>query len=466
MKYKHFKKSLSVLLAVAVFCGVLTSGWLTTAAIIDIDIEAEMELEIPMETMSTPTIANGVYFIQNRHSGRFLDVRGGAGMGSGTLVIQHGYNGATNQQWRVEHTGSNAYSINPMSAPSTSLYPDNINNLSPVRIVTTSTIPEINRRWMIIQNNNGSFRLRPSKTVLFNDKVLAIQNASMDNDGRGILWDYEPHTVPNDEWIFIRACDRLGRTWGSWRITKTPTCLEDGRRQRDCTRFGCPFPQNEPIVDPNAHRHINRVCRNITTITLPILGEILTGTCGHIQNPVSGGFTHYMYRGDHTAARHIAEGWLDYTDHRAIDIRTTIRGESMGWAIYAQGPGLVTDRSGAAGSGIRGHFIEISYDAIGGNNNNRYRARYLHMRAREDIPANSGDASRVTHTRKIGETGNRGAEATSGGHLHFDVQRISNSQMIPPTTLFPRCGCAGTIACNSNAHLNQNTFSGRNHFIR
>jgi hypothetical protein len=30
MKYKHFKKSLSVLLAVAVFCRVLTSGWLTT----------------------------------------------------------------------------------------------------------------------------------------------------------------------------------------------------------------------------------------------------------------------------------------------------------------------------------------------------------------------------------------------------------------------------------------------------
>jgi hypothetical protein len=30
MKYKYFKKSLSVLLAVAVFCGVLTSGWLTT----------------------------------------------------------------------------------------------------------------------------------------------------------------------------------------------------------------------------------------------------------------------------------------------------------------------------------------------------------------------------------------------------------------------------------------------------
>jgi hypothetical protein len=29
MKYKHFKKSLSVFVAVAVFCGVLTSGWLT-----------------------------------------------------------------------------------------------------------------------------------------------------------------------------------------------------------------------------------------------------------------------------------------------------------------------------------------------------------------------------------------------------------------------------------------------------
>ncbi|NLD92512.1 MAG: hypothetical protein GX639_07560, partial [Fibrobacter sp.] len=58
------------------------------------------------------TIDDGVYYIRNKHSNKYIDVRGGSA-NNGTEIIQHSYNGNANQKFRIQYQSTGYYKIFP-----------------------------------------------------------------------------------------------------------------------------------------------------------------------------------------------------------------------------------------------------------------------------------------------------------------------------------------------------------------
>ena len=65
-------------------------------------------------------IADGVYYIRNLNSGKYMDINW-ARTADGTEVIQYGFHGDLNQQFKVTRESDGYYSIKPMHCQSSAL---------------------------------------------------------------------------------------------------------------------------------------------------------------------------------------------------------------------------------------------------------------------------------------------------------------------------------------------------------
>jgi hypothetical protein len=425
---------LSVLLAVAVFCGVLTSGWLTTAAIIDIDIEAEMELEIPMETMSTGFLPNGVYYFRNVYSDLVMHVPNGEG--NGTRVRQWGRFDALHLQWRVEHLTSGVYRITTAYAPHWHLSFSGNN----VIVSATQTL------WRITANSNGGFNVTPE-----NDSTRRLANTSKNNDNPATFLEVNaaPNTADVVRWHIERVCVISGHKWGPWDEFLPVTCESPRIDRRVCERFGCIGDDFRQNGDPLRHAdNAFGVCTQIRTI---FMLDIVIYTCGRIENPVSGGFTHYMFRGggagsNAATARRInhrfpvyGPGALEGRRHDGIDIISISGAPSInGTPTYSVGNGTVHHRGGL---GAYGQCVIIQTSA--------HRIYYAHFQNNSipnhlQPPVGSTPGTSVTSSSHLGNVGNtpgimtlsNGQVINVGIHLHFEVQNL-NGTPLNPEDFFP-----------------------------
>ena len=153
--------------------------------------------------------------------------------------------------------------------------------------------------------------------------------------------------------------------------------------------------------------------------------------CGIMNTSNTDHFQHYMFRAGNLARR-ITNGWLGYPGHRAIDIATPTPGQVMGWKVYAQGDGIVLERSGTNPCSLRGHWIAIRYDT-------GQTVRYLHLQTRPS-PAKDERVTRLNHIGNVGNT----AVPSSPGHLHIDVNwqndfwsSIQSGIHVDPNSFFP-----------------------------
>ncbi|SHJ75285.1 RICIN domain-containing protein, partial [Parasporobacterium paucivorans] len=101
---------------------------------------------------------SGIYNIRSKNSSLVMDVYGG-GTVEGTNIIQWGYHGRENQQWRFASLGNGYYKITSVLNPSFSLDVygggTNLGN----RVIQWTYHGGTNQQWKIIENADGSCSL-------------------------------------------------------------------------------------------------------------------------------------------------------------------------------------------------------------------------------------------------------------------------------------------------------------------
>ena len=104
-------------------------------------------------------VANGTYRLISRHSGKALDVSGGA-TADGANVIQWTYGGGNNQRWTLTHLGNNTYRIiGVQSGKALEVASTSTANGTNVDIRTNTGAN--NQRWTISATSGGFYRLSP-----------------------------------------------------------------------------------------------------------------------------------------------------------------------------------------------------------------------------------------------------------------------------------------------------------------
>jgi endoglucanase len=140
-------------------------------------------------------VANGIYKVIARHSGKALDVVGG-GTADGTNVDQWTYNGGNNQLWAITHLGNNEYEIvNLKSGKALDVYGWGSANGTNVDQWTWGN--GTNQTWIVSATASGYYRLTPKNATSTALDVSGVSTA----DGANVqLWSYTGGY--NQQWSF------------------------------------------------------------------------------------------------------------------------------------------------------------------------------------------------------------------------------------------------------------------------
>jgi hypothetical protein len=143
------------------------------------------------------TFPSGTYYIRNVHSGKYMDVPNAAPNGS--HIIQHRFNGAVNQRWQVTHLTAGVFHIRPSYSSTLRLMHDTPWS-GTIRAANTTA----QTNWRIIYAQNGAHKIE-SATDTAEKRVVTVRDASVQCNALCILYEYQPWTTPNDEWVFERT---------------------------------------------------------------------------------------------------------------------------------------------------------------------------------------------------------------------------------------------------------------------
>ena len=140
-------------------------------------------------------IANGIYRIVARHSGKALEV-GGFSKANGSNVQQWGYAWGENQRWAVTHLGNNQYSIvGAQSGKALDVAGWGTSSGSNVHIWTYGGAA--NQKWILTATSGGYYRLTPTHAT---GMCLDVSGYSS-NDGANVqIWSYGGGN--NQQWAF------------------------------------------------------------------------------------------------------------------------------------------------------------------------------------------------------------------------------------------------------------------------
>lgn len=142
---------------------------------------------------------NGVYYIKNKNSGKYMDVSG-AGTDNGTDVIQWHYTGATNQQWKAIYMSNGTYKLMAMNTTDKYLEVEADNN-------NNGTILDIyggdftEQYWYIMKTPGASSYRILSKCSSYT-KGATVEGASSADGATIFQYTYTTSEDDNDDWYF------------------------------------------------------------------------------------------------------------------------------------------------------------------------------------------------------------------------------------------------------------------------
>jgi len=140
-------------------------------------------------------VANGVYKIIARHSGKALDVVG-AGKADGTNVDQWTYGGGSNQLWTITHLGNNQYEILNLNSGK-ALDAFNWGTTNGTNVAQWGWANGANQTWVVSATASGYYRLTPANAA---SMALDVNGASPADGANVQLWSYTGGY--NQQWTF------------------------------------------------------------------------------------------------------------------------------------------------------------------------------------------------------------------------------------------------------------------------
>lgn len=169
-------------------------------------------LTVTYHPISPHTIEDGIYYIKNKHSGKYLQIKDG-GTSNYSQVVQYSYHGDKYQQFKVTYESDGYYSLRPMHISNQTKTLDlqstsNSNtNGTDCQLYTYSPIHQ-EQKFIINSAVGGGYQI--GTKLSDGNKVLEVTNSSNAENAIVQIWAYSD-TRTNDNWIFEKA---FGCAWG------------------------------------------------------------------------------------------------------------------------------------------------------------------------------------------------------------------------------------------------------------
>ena len=158
-------------------------------------------------TINVTPIANGVYFLQNKQSTYFADIKNQV-MANGTVIHQWKYHGGNTQKWIFTHVGDGYYTIlsgNTEGIQAVDQYYLGVKNDSTTvndDIVLRYGSLTDGMKWKITVTDSGAYRLTPKNGESY-DYALATSSSSATNGARLMQGEYWDNNSYCDEWHIV-----------------------------------------------------------------------------------------------------------------------------------------------------------------------------------------------------------------------------------------------------------------------
>lgn len=178
-------------------------------------------LKVTYTALPSRTISDGVYYIRNMHSLRYLDINN-SGISNGTSVLQYQFNGQRNQRFRVTYEADGYYSIKPIHINGQTSAIDMRSVSGANTNGTDAQIYTYNRnfdeqKFLIQYAYGGGFQIGTKASN--GNKVLEVTDSSTANGAIVQIWDYSNSRM-NDNWTFeqevILNTPLLGQQRDQW----------------------------------------------------------------------------------------------------------------------------------------------------------------------------------------------------------------------------------------------------------
>lgn len=161
---------------------------------------------------SARTIEDGIYYIKNIHSQKYLQIKD-AGTANTSQVVQYSYHGDRYQQFKVTYESDGYYSLRPMhiTNQTKTLDMQNANdsntNGTDCQLYTYNTIYQ-EQKFIIKSAVGGGYQIGTKLSE--GNKVLEVTDSSYADNAIVQIWEYSDNR-DNDNWIFEKA---FGCAWG------------------------------------------------------------------------------------------------------------------------------------------------------------------------------------------------------------------------------------------------------------
>jgi len=189
----------------------------------------------------------GTYSLQNRNSGKYMDVAGG-NPANGTNVLQWTGTGATNQQFTLTDAGDGAYTLlNVATSKAVDVAGGSVNNAANVLQWTPSGAN--NQKFILLASDNGYYKLKAAHS----GRILEVAGGGL-NAGDNVD-QYDDNNQPHGQWQLAAP--------GSARVA-SPLAGTAARTTGEVTLF--PNPTTETVT-------LTSVPANTTVTVTDLLGR-------------------------------------------------------------------------------------------------------------------------------------------------------------------------------------------------
>jgi beta-glucanase (GH16 family) len=144
--------------------------------------------------LKATVVANGIYTIKNRNSGKFLDVSGSS-TSDGATIVQWPATGGNNQRWQFISVGSGYYAIkNVYSGKYMDI--EGASTANDAKNIQWTYSGATNQQWQLVSAGSGYYKIKNRKS----GKILDISGASTADGAQNI--QYTDNGGYNQHWFF------------------------------------------------------------------------------------------------------------------------------------------------------------------------------------------------------------------------------------------------------------------------